>query len=92
MYSISYWQNFSRGYTFLNTTGENMNTNPLKYDKLIALKITQEDYDFLQRYSKGEKISVSEVLRKSIQITKEKIWDEIYELEQKERDTEYQCS
>lgn len=69
-----------------------MNTKPLKYDKLIALKITKEDYDFLQRYSKGEKISVSEVLRKSIQITKEKIWDEIYELEQKERNNEYKCS
>lgn len=67
-----------------------MNTNPLKYDKLIALKITQEDFDFLQRYSKGEKISVSEVLRQSIQAKKAQIWDEIYELEEKERKSEYQ--
>lgn len=67
-----------------------MNTNPLKYDKLIALKITKEDFDFLQKYSKGEKLSVSEVLRQCIEAKKEKILDEIYEMEQQEYKAEQQ--
>lgn len=65
-----------------------MNVSPLKYNKLIALKITQEDYEFLSRVAKGENVSVSEVLRQSIEAKKNQIWDEIYKLEQQEQQIE----
>lgn len=65
-----------------------MNTSPLKYNKLIALKITQADYDFLNKVAKGENLSVSEVLRQSIEAKKQQLLDDIYHLEQQEYKTQ----
>lgn len=56
-----------------------MNKKPLKYNKLMAVKITEDDFDLLEKCANYEQISISELVRQAIGEKIEVIFDQARE-------------